>query len=88
MKFNNDVGGLRVYSKLSAAQMSSRYVRCAPNAVGARSRDHRAERSPVPGIYFWPLIGRQHAPSSTNGHAARHSALPRERFRLLTQVRH
>jgi hypothetical protein len=62
MKFNNGVGGLRVYSKLSATQMSSRYVRCAPNAVGARSRVHRAERSPVLGIYFWPLIGRQHAP--------------------------
>ena len=41
---------------LSATQMSSRYVRCAPNAVGARSRD------------CW------------HGHAARRSALPRERF--------
>jgi hypothetical protein len=63
MKFNNGVGGLRVYSKLSATQMSSRYVRCAPNAVGARSRVHPAERSPVLGISFWPLMGsRQHAP--------------------------
>ena len=30
-------------------QMSSRYVRCAPNAVGARSRDYRTERSSVLG---------------------------------------
>jgi hypothetical protein len=39
--------------------MSSRYVRCAPNAVGARSRDHRAERS-------WALhrqATRSHRPS-------------------------
>src|ERR1700686_2061266 len=42
--------------------MSSRYVRCAPNAVGARSRHHRAERSSVLGICFWPFIVRQHAP--------------------------
>jgi hypothetical protein len=31
----------------SATQTSSRQVRRAPNAVGARSRDHRAERSSV-----------------------------------------
>jgi hypothetical protein len=48
------------YSKLPAMQMSSRG--CARNAVGARSRDHRAERSSVPGICFWPFIVRQHAP--------------------------
>ncbi len=54
------------YSKLSATRMSSRYVRCAPNAVGARSRDHRAERSSVLGICFWPLhrqATRSHRPS-------------------------
>src|SRR5882672_6853472 len=46
------------YSKLSAMQMSDRYVRCAPNAVDDRSCDHHAERSSVLGICFWPLIVR------------------------------
>ena len=31
----------------SAMQMSSRYVRCAPNAVDDRTRDHHADRSSV-----------------------------------------
>src|SRR5450759_5714553 len=38
-------------SKLSAMQMSSRYVRCTPNAVDERSRDHHAERSSVLGTF-------------------------------------
>ena len=46
------------YSKLSAMQMSARYVRCAPNAVDDSSRDHYAERSSVLGTCFWPLIVR------------------------------
>ena len=46
------------YSKLSAMQMSSRYVRCAPNAVDDRMRDHHADRSSVLGTCFWPLIVR------------------------------
>jgi len=46
------------YSKLSAMQMSSRYVRCAPNAVDDKSRDHHAERSSVLVRCFWPLIVR------------------------------
>jgi hypothetical protein len=72
-----------LYSKLSATQMSSRYVRCARNAVGARSCDHRAERSPVLGICFWPFMSGNTLPSSIHcghGHADRRSALPRERF--------
>src|SRR6266436_8428901 len=43
-------------------QMSSRYVRCAPNAVDDRMRDHHADRSSVLGTCFWPLIVRQDAP--------------------------
>jgi len=65
-------------------QMSSRYVRCAPNAVDDRSRDHHAERSSVLGTYFWP----PKSPGKTlprfihywHAHDARRSALPRERF--------
>jgi hypothetical protein len=40
------------YSKLSAMQMSARYVRCAPNAVDDISRDHHAEQSSVLGTGF------------------------------------
>src|ERR1700681_4465925 len=43
-------------------QMSFRYVRRAPNAVDDRTRDHHADRSPVWGTCFWPLIVRQDAP--------------------------
>src|SRR3979490_2278545 len=43
-------------SKLSAMQMSSRYVRCAPNAVDDRTRDHHADRR------FW---GHASGPSSS-----------------------
>ena len=50
------------HSKLSAVQMSSHYVRCAPNAVDDRSRNHPAERSSVLGTCFWPIIVRQDAP--------------------------
>jgi hypothetical protein len=73
----------RRYSKLSVTQMSSRYVRCAPNAVGARSRDHRTERSSVLGYASGPSSSGTTLPSSIHywhGHAARRSALPRERF--------
>src|SRR5665213_2294640 len=42
----------------SAMQMSSRYVRCAPNAVDDRTRDHHADRSSV----FW---GHASGPSSS-----------------------
>ena len=42
----------------SAMQTSSRYVRCAPNAVDDSSRDHHADRSSVLGTCFWPLIVR------------------------------
>jgi hypothetical protein len=45
-----------------AMQMSSRYVRCAPNVVDDRSRDHHAERSSVLGKCFWPPIVRLDAP--------------------------
>ena len=37
---------------------SSRYVRCAPNAVDDRTRDHHADRSSFLGTCFWPLIVR------------------------------
>src|SRR2546430_10077753 len=49
-------------SKLSTMQMSSRYVRCAPNAVDDRTPDHHADRSSVLGTCFWPLIVRYDAP--------------------------
>jgi hypothetical protein len=42
------IASVRVF-ETSAMQMSSRYVRCAPNAVDDRSRDHHAERSSVVG---------------------------------------
>src|SRR5450631_2564437 len=65
-----------IASVRSAMQMSSRYVRCAPNAVDDRT-DHHADRSGPHrqvrrchrSIYCW------------HSHAARRSALPRERFR-------
>jgi hypothetical protein len=56
------IASVRVFETVRVTQMSSRYVRCARNAVGARSRDFRAERSSVLGICFWPFIVRQHAP--------------------------
>src|SRR4030088_3346707 len=46
------------YSKLSAMQMSPRYVRFAPNVVDDITRDHHADRSSVLGTCFWPLIVR------------------------------
>ncbi len=78
------------YSKLSAMQMSSRYVRCAPNVADDRSCDHHAERSSVLGSCFWPLIVRRSHRSIHCWHdrAARRSALPRERFSPMTQLRH
>jgi hypothetical protein len=52
-----------------------------------RSRDHRAERSSVLGICFWPFIVRQHAPI-VHPLLARpcRTALPRERFSPLAQT--
>ena len=71
-------------------QMSSRYVRCAPNAVDDRSRDHHAEDR-----RFW---GRASGPSSSG--KTLHGfhpllarpcrlprTLPRERFSPLAQSR-
>ena len=54
------VSGIR-----SAMQMSSRYVRCAPNAVDDRTRDHHADRSSVLGSCFWPLIVRRPSIATT-----------------------
>ena len=56
------IASVRVFETVRVTQMSSRHVRHARNAVGARLRDHRAERSSVLGICFWPFIVRQHAP--------------------------
>jgi hypothetical protein len=51
---------VRVFETIRGADVVTlRSVRS--NAVGARSRDHRAERSSVLGICFWPFIVRQHA---------------------------
>jgi hypothetical protein len=75
-----------IFETVRVTQMSSRYVRYARNAVGARSRDHRAERSSVLGICFRPFIVRQHAPI-VHPLLARPrptpQPLPRERFRSL-----
>ena len=56
----------------------------------AGSRDHRAERSSVLGICFWPFIVRQHAPivHPCAMLRPRRSALPRERFRPLALFGH
>src|ERR1700730_12818928 len=79
------------YSKLSTMQMSPRHIRCAPNAVDDRTRDHHADRSSVLGTCFWPLIvqvRRSHRSIHCwHGHAARRSALPRERFSPLATFR-
>ena len=65
-------------------QMSSRYVRCAPNAVDDRTRDHHADRSSGFGdMLLAPhrQVRRSHRSIHCwHGHAARRSALPRERF--------
>src|SRR6201998_940064 len=85
------IASVRVFETVRVTQMSSRYVRYARNSVGARSRDHRAERSSVLGICFWPFIVRQHAPI-VHPLLARPrptpQPLPRERFRSLTPKRH
>src|SRR5450759_2608126 len=77
------IASVRVF-ETSAMQMSSRYVRCAPNAVDDRTRDHHADRSSVLGTCFRPLIVRVRRSHRFihcwHGHAARRSALPRERF--------
>jgi hypothetical protein len=82
---------IRVFETVRVTQMSSRCVRYARNAVGARSRDHRAERSLVLGICFWPFIVRQHAPI-VHPLLARPrptpQPLPRERFRSLALFGH
>jgi hypothetical protein len=79
-RFSNRIGsGIR-----SAMQMSSRYVRCAPNAVDDRTRDHHADRSSVFGdMLLAPhrQVRRSHRSIHCwHGHAARRSELPRERF--------
>jgi hypothetical protein len=85
------IASVRVFETVRVTQMSSRYVRYARNAVGARSRDHRAERSSVLGICFWPFIVRQHAPI-VHPLLARPrptpQPLPRERFRSLALFGH
>ena len=60
----------------SAMQMSSRYVRCAPNAVDDRT-DHHADRSSTSGPHRRRCHRSIHC---CHSHAARRSALPRERF--------
>src|SRR5665213_1303523 len=76
----------------SAMQMSSRYVRCAPNAVDDRTRDHHADRSSVFGdMLLAPhrQVRRSHRSIHCwHGHAARRSELPRERFSPLTLLGH
>src|SRR5882724_11090372 len=84
------IASVRVF-ETSAMQMSSRYGRCAPNAVDDRTRDHH-----LTDHRFW---GHASGPSSSgktlnrsihcwHGHAARRSALPRERFSPLAHLRH
>jgi AraC family transcriptional regulator len=78
-----------LFETLRVTQMSPRYVRYARNAVGARSRDYRAEQSSFLGICFWPFILRQHAPI-VHPLLARPrptpQPLPRERFRSLADI--
>ena len=62
----------------SAMQMSSRYVRCAPNAVDDRA-DHHADRSSTSAPHR-QVKRRNRSIHCWHGHAARRSALPRERF--------
>ena len=62
----------------SAMQMSSRYVRCAPNAVDDRA-DHHADR-PSTSAPHRQVKRRNRSIHCWHGHAARRSALPRERF--------
>jgi hypothetical protein len=70
----------------SAMQMSSRYVRCAPNAVDDRA-DHHADRSSTSAPHR--QVRRCHRSIHCwHGHAARRSALPRERFSPMTQLGH
>src|SRR5216684_2239543 len=77
------IASVRVF-ETSAMQMSSRYGRCAPNAVDDRSRDHHAERSSTSGPSssgktlpsFHPLLAR---PCNSP------QRLPRERFSPLAQ---
>src|ERR1700682_273553 len=67
-----------IASVRSAMQMSSRYVRCAPNAVDDRA-DHHADRSSTSAPHH--QVRRCHRSIHCwHGHAARRSALPRERF--------
>jgi hypothetical protein len=70
----------------SAMQMSSRYVRCAPNAVDDRA-DHHADRSSTSAPHC--QVRRCHRSIHCwHGHATRRSALPRERFSPLTLFGH
>src|ERR1700680_3469643 len=55
------IASVRVFETV-AMQMSSRYVRCAPNVVDDRSRDHHAERSSVPCQCFCTPFIRFEAP--------------------------
>jgi hypothetical protein len=71
----------------SAMQMSSRYVRCVPNAVDDRT-DHHADRSSTsrPSSSPHRQVRRCHRSIHCwHGHAARRSALPRERFSPLAR---
>ena len=70
---------------MTASPIASVYSNCAPNAVGARSRDHRAERASLWRYASGPSSSGNSLPSSIRGHAARRSALPRERFSPLAQ---
>src|SRR6266481_1706733 len=53
---------LALYHDCISNRIGSGIQNCAPNTVGARSRDHHAEPSSVLGICFWPFIVGQHAP--------------------------
>ena len=83
------IASVRVF-ETSAMRTSSRYVRCAPNAVDDRSRDHHAERSSVLGTCFWPSSSSGKTLSSFHPLLARpcRSALPRERFSPMAQSGH
>ena len=71
----------------SAMQMSSRYVRCAPNAVDDRTDHHMLTDYPL--LAPHRQVRRCHRSIHCwHGHAARRSALPRERFSPLAQNGH
>ena len=83
------IASVRVFETVRVTQMSSRYVRYARNAVGARSRDHRAERSSILGklLALHRQATRSHRPFIAGTPAPTPQPLPRERFRSLALFR-